>query len=87
MSENERRPLTRGAARGSSTATDLVRVPRRYDRNAARRRAWARRQLDDLLGLSLTGEPGIDYHRTHLDLGVPEREYAGRELATAGWAP
>lgn len=73
-------------------------VPRQSDR-PGRIRRWARRELDDLLGLDHgtasscdgrhhAGEP-CDWWRscTGMALDVPGREHRGRQLAAAGWRP
>jgi len=57
---------------------------------ARRLRKFATRHLDELLGQVDPWDfsrPMIDYHETYLDRGVREREFAGQELAEAGWAP
>lgn len=81
---------------------DVATVAPEYDRAsrlAQRRRSS--RELDDLLApepavvhcpcCRLSAEIGQNladfWHVTGMDLGVPEREYAGRELAAAGWCP
>lgn len=77
-----------GAGQGTGEVEAIVTHP--YDHHAYRRRRWARRQLDDLLGVEEILAPigaEIDYHTTHLDRGYREREWIGAELADAGWVP
>lgn len=54
---------------------------RRHDARQAAERRIASWRLDELLyGEALPADP-IDWHEIQMDLGVPEREYLGRELA------
>jgi hypothetical protein len=88
----------RPKAPGTTTTTAVnATVHRPYDTLARRGRRWARRELDELLAETCccrsccapTEEVSdMDpYHDLGLDLTVPERNFAGRELLLAAWCP
>jgi hypothetical protein len=71
--------------------TDQARSIRLH--HVLRRRRWSK-ALDQLLNPAPMVDPwtwaepvGDPYHDLGLDLGVPERIAAGRELVDAGWTP
>lgn len=89
-SAQKRRPATNGTALTTTTADETdedlsVILTRPGDGVRSRRIRWARRQLDEMLGQVdpwVFSEPvGDPYHDNHLDRGMRERDYLGRDLA------
>ena len=84
----------------SATAARYPSDPARrlhWHHRLVRQRRWSA-ELDRLLADELTqhesatccgfeDQPGDYWHDVHMDLGVPERDRAGRTLLAAGWLP
>jgi hypothetical protein len=71
-----------GPPQAAPTPTHLAPIvsDRRAVERSRRSRRWARRELDDLLGVPLPALVEVDYHASGLDLGFPERRAAGIAL-------